>query len=127
MTEEQFTDDQGNIITKKVSDQGHGVGRGTPQPFSSPSAWLPCSSLQPGGPCKALVSCCLRLQSRHFSGQAPRMGQRLHTVCSAGRGGRHGAWGLAVMPSSARLHRSSGRWCVSWALVTRMTGRSRRS
>lgn len=36
MTEEQFTDDQGNIVTKKVSDQGHGVGKGVLQPFSSP-------------------------------------------------------------------------------------------
>lgn len=36
VTEEQFTDDQGNIVTKKVSDQGHGVGKGVLQPFSSP-------------------------------------------------------------------------------------------
>ena len=36
MTEEQFTDNQGNIITKKVSDQRHGVGKGMPQSFFSP-------------------------------------------------------------------------------------------
>lgn len=36
VTEEQFTDDQGNIITKKVSDQGHGKSEGMLQPFSSP-------------------------------------------------------------------------------------------
>lgn len=41
MTEEQFTDDQGNIITKKVSDQRQEVGKGMPQPFSSPLH--PCS------------------------------------------------------------------------------------
>lgn len=41
VTEQQFTDDQGNIITKKVSDQWQDMGTVMPQPFSSPLR--PCS------------------------------------------------------------------------------------
>lgn len=65
MTEEQFTDDQGNIITKKVSDQRQDLGEDKPQPFSSPPSPEP-------GPCRAVSSRCLRLQSRRFSSPCDR-------------------------------------------------------
>uniref|UniRef100_A0A663MMI3 Ankyrin 1 n=1 Tax=Athene cunicularia TaxID=194338 RepID=A0A663MMI3_ATHCN len=125
VTEEQFTDDQGNIITKKVSDQGHGVGKRMLRPFSSPlllAAPLPPAAQGPMQGTRVppvMVTALLRSDPARGAEAAHR----------GPDGARGEVWcpGRAVMPGCAGLRRSSGRSCISWALVTGMTGRSRRS
>lgn len=130
VTEEQFTDDHGNIITRKVSDRGHGVGKGNAAAFLlSPLPGRlahPCSQGPVRGthvpPSSVTVTALLRPAPAHG------MEAACHERVGAGLG-REGGWclGPAVMSGCAGPDRSSGRWCVSWAPVTRVTGRSRRS
>lgn len=85
VTEEQFTDEQGNIITKKVSDQGQGACRVRAAAFLlSPLQAVP---LLPAaqGLCRVPAFCPLRLPSGD-RGCLPRGAQG-----QTGRGGRHGA------------------------------------
>uniref|UniRef100_A0A8C9NT13 Ankyrin 1 n=1 Tax=Serinus canaria TaxID=9135 RepID=A0A8C9NT13_SERCA len=89
VTEEQFTDDQGNIITKKVSERsaaGCGEGHAAAFPFAPPP-------VQPGAHvghwCPAVLG--------YSHGTSPA-----HTPLAArdrtGWGGSRGGLGLAVMP-----------------------------
>lgn len=67
VTEEQFTDEQGNIITKKVSDWGRVFVGCSPQ---SSSCLFPCGpSLQPRALHRVLAFCFLQLLSWLFSSQ----------------------------------------------------------